>query len=389
MKKKICIVTCSFPHFEGDNRAFYMKRYVAMFKERYEIVVVAPRVFKKSLRYEETDGCKVYRFPSFLSDKLLVEYERLPVFRLMFYMVSGLMKSIQIARKEKCDLINAHFVMPTGLLGVVAGKLLRIPVLMTTHGTELTLHRKAIFRPLIRMVLNGADLTFTNSYYSRDLVMDFKPRQEPRVTLLCGVDTDQFHPGYDGSPIRRKIGVTDDDCLILTVANLTQRRKRVDILIRALSQVKDENVKLLVLGRGPLRAELEALAAELGVEDRISYIDFVEDEMLPVVYNAGDIFVLPSAEEGLGVPVMEAMSSALPVIGSRSSGILSLIRDGEDGLFFEKNNFEDLAEKIKLLSGDRVMRERLSRSARLKAETVFSREVQKRKIIGLIEDLPA
>lgn len=387
MKKKICVVTCSFPHFEGDNRAFYMNRYVTMLEDRYEVAVVAPRVFRKSLRYEETAGCKVYRFPSFLSDKLLVEYKRLPVFRLALYMVSGLLKTISVVRKEKCDLVNAHFVLPTGLMGLLAGRLTRRPVLMTIYGTDLTLYRIPVFNSLVRMILNGADAGFAISDYARDVASRFRPREETEVIFLCGVETDRFRPGLDGDEIRKQAGVSRDDCLILTVANLTQRRKRIDILLRALADLEDQDTKLLVVGKGPLRSELDALARELGIFDRVKYIDFIDDARLPEVYAAADLFVLPSEEEGLGIPVMEAMACGLPVIASRATGLLSLVRDGEDGLFFEMNNNRDLAGKIERLYGDAGLRNSLARNARRSAEKYFSRDVQKNRIAALIDAL--
>ena len=218
-KKKICIVTCSFPHYEGDNRAFYMKRYVEMLKDDYEIVVVTPRVFKKSLKLEITSGCKVYRFPSFLSDKLLVEYNKLPVARLALYMLSGILKTLSVIRKEKCDIVNAHFVLPTGLMGLIAGKLLRKPVMLTVYGTDLTLHRGAIFRPLVRMILNGIRSGFSISHYARDIADEFGSSNQFPVILLCGVDTDKFKPGLDGDIIRRENEIATDDFLILTVLN--------------------------------------------------------------------------------------------------------------------------------------------------------------------------
>ncbi len=387
MKKKICIVTCSFPHFEGDNRAFYMNRYVEMLSDRYEVAVVAPRVFRKSLRYEETAGCKVYRFPSFLSDKLLVEYKRLPVFRLALYMISGLLKTIAVVRKEKCDLVNAHFVLPTGLMGLLAGRLLRKPVLMTIYGTDLTLYRIPVLNSLIRMILNGADAGFAISNYARDVASRFNPKKEAEVIFLCGVDTDKFRPDLDGGKIREEIGIDRDDFLILTVANLTQRRKRIDILLRALAGTREKVIKLLVVGQGPLKPGLEALALELKISERVRYIDFVADEKLPNVYATADLFVLPSEEEGLGIPVMEAMACGLPVIASRATGLLSLVRDGEDGVFFEMNNDQDLAGKIERLYGDAGLRNSLGHNARLSAEKYFSRDVQKQKITGQIDAL--
>jgi glycosyltransferase involved in cell wall biosynthesis len=364
-----------------------MNRYVDMLKDDYDLVVVAPRVFRRSPRYEDADGCRIYRFPAFLAERLLVEYEKVPYFRLSLYMISAVITTLKVIRRERCDIVNSHFVLPTGLVGLIAARLLRRSTLLTVYGTDLTLYRIAYFRPLIRAILDGAGKSFAISEYARDTALEFKPRREIPVVFLCGVDPDKFRPGLDGSAVRRKASAGPDDFLVLTVANLTQRRKRVDVLIRAISRLQDERLKLLIVGQGPLRAELDELADELGISSRMKTIDFVEESGLPQVYAAADLFVLASEEEGLGVPLIEAMSSSRPVIASRTSGLLSLIKDGQNGVFFETNNDEDLARKIAMVRDDADLRTRLAHAARDAAQDLFSQDRQRRKITALVEDL--
>lgn len=139
---------------------------------------------------------------------------------------------------------------------------------------------------------------------------------------------------------------------ILAVARLGagEREKHVDKLIRALPLVP--GARLLVIGDGPLRAELRALARDLGVAARVDLPGAVDAAALARAYADARIFALPSSKEGFGIVYLEAWAHGLPVIGSRFGAAGEVIADGVDGFTVDPADVPALAERLQRLLAD-------------------------------------
>jgi glycosyltransferase involved in cell wall biosynthesis len=144
-------------------------------------------------------------------------------------------------------------------------------------------------------------------------------------------------------------------------------QKGFDCLIKALVDVK--SVKCLIAGEGEKRKELQGLIDQLGLGEKVKLVGWQENIKK---FLAGlDIFVLPSRWEGLGIVILEAGLSGLPVVASRVDGILDIISDGQDGLFFTAGNEGELAAQIKRLQADPGERERLGKRLQEKIREKF------------------
>ena len=104
--------------------------------EGYHITVVTPKIYKGSHSIEERDGITVYRFPFFANNKLLIEYEKIPYLKMICYYLSGFVVTLYALLRERCNLIHVHWAIPTGLIGVITGGLLRKPYVVTIHGSD-------------------------------------------------------------------------------------------------------------------------------------------------------------------------------------------------------------------------------------------------------------
>lgn len=126
--------------------------------------------------------------------------------------------------------------------------------------------------------------------------------------------------------------------------------KGVTYLIKAMA---DLDAKLVIVGDGPLRKSLEKQADKYA--DKIEFLGAKSHKELPVIYASADIFVMPSIttkkgqKEGLGLVLLEAMASGLPVIGTNSGGIPELVKDGYNGFLIEEKNVRQLSSKVKVL----------------------------------------
>lgn len=166
--------------------------------------------------------------------------------------------------------------------------------------------------------------------------------------------------------LRAELGAGDGP-LMLTLARL-EPQKGLDVLLRAAAETP--GARFAIAGEGPLRAELEALARELGVADRVRLLGRRGD--VPALLAACDAFVLPSLYEGSSLAVLEAMAARRPVITSAIPGTDELIEDGSDGLLVPPGDAAALAGALRRLLGDGALREQLAGRARDKVEERFS-----------------
>ncbi|CUS80980.1 glycosyltransferase family 4 protein [Candidatus Kryptobacter tengchongensis] len=203
-----------------------------------------------------------------------------------------------------------------------------------------------------------------------------------------GIDVEKFSFKEDvRERVRKEFGFNDDEIVIGVVSRFSPGKGHEE-LFKAFKILAGEfeNVRLLIIGE-PTVGELDyfkklrKLQDELGIGDKTIWAGFRRD-----VYDVLcgiDIFVAPSHAEAFGLSLVEAMSTQLPVVATRNAGFLDIISDGENGLFFEKGDYNDLAEKIKLLMENKELAKRLGKKARETVCEKFSFE----RYIGEIESL--
>jgi D-inositol-3-phosphate glycosyltransferase len=208
------------------------------------------------------------------------------------------------------------------------------------------------------------------------------------VTVVpCGVDTETFRP-LDRAGVRKQLGLPAREPMILFVGRI-EPLKGIDILLRAVSNI-DGRFRVLVIGGDgkdlARRAELAALAAELRIADKLTFIDAVPHDALPLYYNAADICVVPSYYESFGLVAVEAMACGVPVIASRVGGLKETVQDGKTGYLVPWLCPEPFAERVDLLLNNEPLRRSLGREARLAAERYGWSEVAAR-VEGVYHDL--
>jgi glycosyltransferase involved in cell wall biosynthesis len=144
-------------------------------------------------------------------------------------------------------------------------------------------------------------------------------------------------------------------------------------LLHAFSRIASAfpDVQLMLVGDGPLRADLEQLASELQLRDRVVFAGAKDRADVVEMLHGCSIFALPSRSEPFGIAVVEAMACGKPVIGTRTGGIPEIIDDGEDGLLVEPDNPDQLAEAILRLLSDASLRERMSARGPSKVRSKF------------------
>ena len=116
---RILFLTNAYPDFDSSYRGIFIKKMASFLKtDGYEIAVVTPKIYKKSHYVEEQNGIKVYRFPFFAGNRLLIEYDKIPYLRMILYYISGFLLDALCLIRHRCQMIHVHWAIPTGLIGV-------------------------------------------------------------------------------------------------------------------------------------------------------------------------------------------------------------------------------------------------------------------------------
>ncbi len=189
----------------------------------------------------------------------------------------------------------------------------------------------------------------------------------PVLPLSCGIDLERFGPQVSASEFRLRHGV-EDKPTVLYVGRL-DAEKNLDVVIRAFALVREKaDARLVLVGKGAERQNLEALAERLGVSGTVRFTGFVPDEELPSAYAAATVFVNAGTAELQSLVTLEAMAGGRPVIGADAAALPHLVIDDETGYLFPPGDSMALADRLLTVLGNPDLAESLGRSARAHAE---------------------
>ena len=226
--------------------------------------------------------------------------------------------------------------------GMLAKRLYGKPLVVSFHTSHFQrLAKKPHWRPGLRRIVASADWVITASRQLLDIVLDLHPH--PRAeSITNAVDTAVFRPTaprLEARPGRRRV---------LVPARLAEP-KGVRWLIEALPLMRSElELDVMIVGEGPLRAELEGLARRLGVDDVVRFLGARPHAEMPGVYSSAEVICLPSLMEATSIAALEAMACERPVAASAVGGLLELV-DEEVGTQVRPADPADLAARLTAL----------------------------------------
>ena len=245
-------------------------------------------------------------------------------------------------------------------------------------------------RTVERSVFRSADKVIVQSnIHQRYLMSNFGVSADNIEIVPSAVDTEMFDPRrkVNIEHLRRKYGLGDGK-VILYVGRLTSQ-KGVESLVRAMPLVMKEmpDVKLLIVGDGPLRAPLMRLATELRVGSNTVFANYVKHEEMPDVFSLGDVFVLPSLSESMPNVLLEAMAMEKPVVATAVGGVPEMVSNQTTGFLAETATASSLASPIiQVLSNDNLA-DRIGRQARKAVEMKFSWPYVLQKVVKVYEEV--
>ena len=271
----------------------------------------------------------------------------------------------------KPDVINVHYVMPTGLAGLYANNIRKIPAVITYNGRDVPGPGVPRLWKYWHYFVgrNCADVTFV-SKYCRD--------------VIYGSNSSYGHIIYNGveDPVpvsiekicnlRCKLQIREDDYIIFALQRLDPL-KRVDVLIQSMPGVlaSKPKTRLIIGGEGSDLPRLKNLAAELRIEQQVIFTGFISDEDLPIYFNAADLFVFHSTFETFGIVLAEAMNYGKPIVAVDNTAISEVVDQGLTGLLVPTFDHQAFTGSILQLLNDPRRREEMGKRAKEKARFKF------------------
>lgn len=287
--------------------------------------------------------------------------------------------------QHNADIIHIHFDIPPGpLAGLIYAKKKKVPLVVTYHGDWIDSYGGYVRKIGVRIhnkffvdkLLSLADIIISPSKVYIDKSEYLKKYSKKVFVIPNGVELKKFSNSYTKNECRRILGLPYNKKLILFLGNLSPY-KGPDVLLKALPTVikRLPDVELIVAGKGVMLNQLKELSKTLGIESKVHFLGFIEESRKAIVYNASDLFVLPSImnTESFGIVNLEAMACGIPIVASNIGGIPDVVKDDICGLLVEPNDPDALSISIIKILSDTELQERLGKEGRKQAE-LFSWE---------------
>lgn len=290
----------------------------------------------------------------------------------------------RLVRRERIELIHAHWILPNGYVAARVAKRRGIPFVATLHGTDVFMAERAGFlRAMARRALAAATVVTSCSPDLRDRLLAIGGAQFASKVVLVPNGTDQVPPAEPAAvrALRHRLGVADDTILVAAVGRLVDK-KGFDVLVDAIPALVAHRprVRVAIGGGGPLAGPLTDRARALGVGDRLILPGALSHPEVLALLEAADVVAMPCVRDdrgnidGLPIVVLEAMAAGRPLVASRLAGIPLAVNDGTTGLLVPERDPAALATALGRLADDPVFARRLGIAARRRVEAELTWE---------------
>ncbi|MET5640386.1 glycosyltransferase [Enterobacter hormaechei] len=298
-----------------------------------------------------------------------------------------------VLKSQPLDLIHAHFAID-GLYALKLAQKKGIPLVTTLHGFDVTVSNKDLLAPRSPAWINyllhqhkvksqGDKFICVSDFIARQALQHGFPESKI-IQHYIGIDVNKYQP-------RAK---EDDQGIILHVARLVEK-KGTAVLINAVKQVKllNPDVKLVIIGEGPLLDGLKAQVTSLGLDQTVTFTGALPHVDVMAWMRKASMLVLPSITaktgdaEGLGMVLLEAAVTGVPVIGTQHGGIPEAIIDEQTGFLVKERDDKQLAERISFLMKDEHKRFEMGKNARIFISEKFNLSKQTIKLEKIYQEL--
>ncbi|MHA1797737.1 MAG: glycosyltransferase family 4 protein [Candidatus Helarchaeota archaeon] len=397
-------MSTSFPRYQNDYIApFLLELFQQIQKNNNELFVIAPQM-KGTPRVDDVRGVKVFRIKytknhqnQVLGDGFLIERlkeSNQNKFNLLKFLLNALKKAVYLHKKKNFQIIHSQWIFPSGLLGLILKYLIDRPLVITIHGASIFLMNKYSFlKPILKLTLKKADLVIFNSSHTMNETLKIQQKIKNKRVIHQGINIKRFQDITEKEV--RHSELFKEKPIILSIGRLIER-KGFEYLIKSMREIKIKfpYSKLIIIGKGPLDIKLKELVSNLKLGKNVFFLGEVNGDDIPFYYKNSNVFVLPSIidkngdTEGLGIVLLEAMASGIPIIGTKVGGIPDIIFDGTNGILVEQKNSKSLAKAIlKILSNENLSKKFTRNGLKIIKDAFQWKEISLKTINSYIEVL--
>lgn len=383
---RVLTFTTLFPHRLDPTHSIFVYQRLEHLAQRpgNEVVVVSPVPYVpkwiKASRWRTMRDLpseeKVGTFSVYHPRYLLIPKVSMPIHAFSMF-IGCLFRVISLNKRKRFDCIDAHFVYPDGLAGLLLARCLGIPAAISARGSDITFFPSfSLIRPMIRWTLNHADLVIAVSAALKKEIIALGIPAEKIEVIPNGIDANRFRPIVRDAA-RQKLHLGQIGALILAVGALIPLKGH-ELLIHAFARISMDNshLQLYILGEGPLRPTLEKLVLKLGLQDRVHLPGKKSHEELPFWFSAADVSCLPSAREGWPNVITESLACGTPVVATRVGGIPEILVSPDFGILVDQS-VESIASGLNQALSKRWDREGISARVRERTWDTVAAEVDR------------
>jgi len=295
-----------------------------------------------------------------------ISYGLIPPFSL-----SAVSATRQAVRSFKPDVLNVHYVMPTGLAGLYAQKFLKIPTVITYNGRDVPGPGVPLFWKYWHKFigLNCKDVTFV-SKYCRDAI--FGCGSDYGHIIYNGVEKAVHVTKNDQDELRSKLKLKKDDNILFALQRLDYIKK-IDVIIKSMPLILKYKPQtfLIIGGKGPELQELRKTVDSLGLRKKVIFAGFISKNELPAFFSLADLFVFHSTYETFGLVLAEAMNYSKAIVSVCNTAIKEVVENGKNGILVPNSEPNSFAEAVLKLLRNKNKKISMEKKSKERARKLF------------------
>ncbi|WP_236970699.1 N-acetyl-alpha-D-glucosaminyl L-malate synthase BshA [Membranihabitans marinus] len=293
-----------------------------------------------------------------------------PLFEYTPYESALTSKIVDVVKYSNLDILHVHYAIPHAIVAYLAKSILQseginIPIITTLHGSDITLVGKdKTFSPVVTFSINQSDgVTAVSEHLRNETLNNFDITKEIKV-IYNFIDFKRFH--WTNKNHFKKMFAPENEKIMVHISNF-RKVKRASDVVKVFKEVHDRlPSKLLMIGDGPERPNIERMCREVGLCHEIRFLG--KQDAISEILAISDVFVLPSANESFGLAALEAMACKVPVISTNIGGIPEVNIEGVTGFLSDVGDIEDMARNTLKILENPELHESFRNNAYLRAK---------------------